>query len=337
MEKQLQLTKLSNLELAEFFNQIGIVLKSGISVLEGLNLLAEDSQETATKTLLSKMIQTLEKTGYFYEAVSAAGVFPAYALSMIKLGEETGKLDEVAISLSRHYIREANFVSMIKSSLLYPGIMLGMIAMVIVVLLTKVMPVFQQVFMQLGQEMTGFSALLLGIGENLSKYSVAFIIFLAVIIVAVLVFRKHLPMQKSLHSQIASCRFCEGMAIALKSGLTPESSLNLVAGLVENEIYRKKIEECHKFVLEGMNLSDAFHKSGILTGTYARMASLAEKTGTLDETLSQIASEYEYMTSNKITRIISMVEPTLVMVLSVIVGIILFSVMFPLLGIMTGL
>ena len=127
------------------------------------------------------------------------------------------------------------------------------------------------------------------------------------------------------------------MGIALKSGLTTENSLRLVSGLVENKEYSAKIDSCASLVSEGHGLSDSLHKSGLLTGTYARMASLAEKTGTLDETLAQIASEYEYAVNNKITRIISMLEPTLVMILSVIVGIILFSVMLPLLGIMTGL
>ena len=337
METKSKLTKLSNLELAEFFNQMGIILHSGISPIEGLALILEDSKEASDKALFSKMIQSLEETGLFYEAVSSADVFPAYALSMIKLGEETGCLDEVTLSLSRHYTREANFSAMIRSSLLYPSIMLGMIAMVIIVLLTKVMPVFHQVFMQLGQEMTGFSAVLLNIGENLSRYSIVFIVLIVIAGVALIFGRKHLPFQKNIQKQIAACRFCEGMAIALKSGLTTENALTLVSNLVENEEYSEKIAKCTNLTMEGMSLSEAFHKSELLTGTYARMASIAEKTGNLDEVLAQIASDYEYMANNKITRIISAFEPTLVMVLSLIVGIILFSVMFPLLGIMTGL
>ena len=199
------------------------------------------------------------------------------------------------------------------------------------------MPVFQQVFMQLGQEMTGFSATLLQMGENLSRHSVLLVVFLIAIIAFIVLGKKHLPFQKNIQSQISACRFCEGLAIALKSGITIENSLHLAAGLIEDDTYSQKIKDCISCTEEGAGLSEALYKSALLSGTYARMATLAEKTGTLDDTLAQIASEYEYAVNNKITRIISMLEPTLVIILSVIVGVILFSVMFPLLGIMTGL
>lgn len=328
---------LSNLELAEFFNQMGIVLHSGISSLEGLTILAEDTPDGREKELLFNMIQTIEETGYLYDAAVSAEVFPPYALQMIKLGEETGSLDEIMTSLSRHYTREANFKSMIRSSLLYPCIMIGMMALVILVLLTKVMPVFEQVFLQLGQEMTGFSAALLHMGETLSRHSILLMILLAALIVFFIIGQKHLPFQKNIKDQIAACRFCEGLAIALKSGITTENSLNLVEGLVENDTYRQKITACSSLIEKGHGLSESLRKTELLSGTYARMASLAEKAGSLDETLAQIAAEYEYAVNNKITRILSMLEPTLVIVLSVIVGVILFSVMLPLLGIMTGL
>lgn len=337
MDTQFHQKELSNLELAEFCNQMGIVLHSGISSLEGLMLLAEDSQSEDEKLLLEKMIEKMEATGFFHDAVSSTGVFPPYALHMIKLGEETGCLDEIMTSLSRHYTREANFAQMIKSALIYPCIMLGMMALVIIVLLTKVLPVFQQVFRQLGQEMTGFSAGLLNAGEVLSRNAIVFIILLAACILFILFGHKHFPFQKKTNDMIAACRFCEGMAIALKSGITPEEGLTLTANLIENDEYTSKITECKTQLEEGASLANALHKSQLLTGTYARMASLADKTGTLDETLSYIASEYEYSVNNRITSIISMLEPTLVIILSVIVGIILFSVMLPLLGIMSGL
>jgi type IV pilus assembly protein PilC len=88
---------------------------------------------------------------------------------------------------------------------------------------------------------------------------------------------------------------------------------------------------------EGHSLADSLQKSCILNGTHARMTALAQKTGTLDQTLSQIADELEYTLNNKITSLIAMIEPTLVIILSVVVGTILFSVMLPLLGIMTAL
>ena len=337
MSKIFQQKPLSNLELAEFFNQLSMVLRSGISALEGLTLLLEDSKNEHEKKLLEKMIEEMEQTGYLYEAVSSSGIFPDYAFFMIKLGEETGTLDEVLNGLSEHYTREEHLAETIRNSFVYPSIMLGMMALIIGVLLTKVMPIFHQVFEQLGQEMSGFSAGLLHMGEALSKYSILFVILFIFIISGLFFFRKKLPFYRAIQSQIAVCRFADGMAITLKSGLTPEQGMELTENLIEDSSFKEKLLCCQSDLNNGMDFSAALRSNELFTGTYSRMVSLAGKTGTLDEAMSKISEEYEYNISLKINRMIAMIEPTLVITLSIIVGFILFSVMLPLLGIMSGL
>ena len=337
MTKNFQPKILSNLELAEFCNQLGMILHSGISALEGLNLLLEDVQTEDERILLTKMAEKMEATGYFYEAVSSSGVFPNYAYHMIKLGEETGTLDDVLNSLATHYTREENLSEMIRSSFVYPSIMLGMMALVIGILLTKVMPIFNQVFLQLGQEMTGFSAGLLKMGETLSQYSILFVVLCIMIIWGVIAFRKHLPFYRKLQYQMSACRFADGMSIVLKSGMTPEQGLALVENLVDDQKFRENISICCSQLNDGTDFASALRNSNLLMGTYARMASIAGKTGTMDEAMSKISDEYEYHINLKINSLIAMIEPTLVITLSIIVGFILFSVMLPLLGIMTSL
>ena len=328
---------LMNLEIAEFCNQMHLMLASGISALEALNLLLEDAQNDAEKEMLLKMIEKMESTGYFYDAAESVQVFPSYSLHMMKLGEETGTLDKVLGALSSHYTREENLNNMIKSALTYPCIMLGMMALIILVLIIKVMPIFSQVFEQLGQEMTGLSAALLKMGESFKKYGLIFAAVLVVIFIVLYLNRKRLPFQKNIQELIATCRFADGMSIALKSGLSPENSLELASNLVENNTVKEKIELCKEKLNEGSSLHDALKDTKILSGSYARMAYIAGKSGMLDEAMEQIASEYEHTAYTKIHSIIGMLEPTLVMILSVIVGIILLSVMMPLLGIMSSL
>ena len=328
---------LMNLELAEFCNQMHLMLASGISSFESLTLLLDDTENQAEKELLQLMLDKITETGYFYDAVIESKVFPNYAENMIRLGEETGTLDKVMAALSVHYTREYNISAMLKSALVYPTIMLGMMFLVILVLLTKVMPVFEQVFMQLGQEMSGFSLGLLRMGETLKAYGLVFIVI--VIIIAILCYtqRHKLPFQRKLQEQIATCRFSDGMSIALKSGLTPENGLDLAETLVENDVLENKIQECKNLLENGTALHDALKDSKIYTGSYARLIRIAGKSGSLDETLEHIASEYEHAAQSKIHSLIGILEPTLVIILSLVVGIILFSVMLPLLGIMSSL
>ncbi len=328
---------LANLDIAEFCNQMHLMLSSGISGIEALHLLLEDVQDDAEKELLEKMIEKIEYTGYFYDAAESVQVFPDYALHMIKLGEETGTLDKVMGALSSHYTREENISNMIKSSLIYPCIMIGMMALIILVLIIKVMPIFNQVFEQLGQEMTGFSSVLLKMGETLKNYGIFFGILLIILFVILYFNRKRLPFQKNIQELIATCRYADGMSIALKSGFTAENSLELASNLVENDALQAKIALCQEKLEEGAALHEVLKETKILSGSYARMAYIAGKSGVLDEAMEQIASEYEHTAYSKIHSIIGMLEPALVMVLSVVVGIILFSVMMPLLGIMSSL
>ena len=302
MAKEFSQKKLSNLELAEFCSQMHLILHSGISALEGLNILLEDARNDAEKELLEKMIREMEMTGCFFESASITSVFPDYALYMIKLGEETGTLDDVMNGLSKHYIREENMAGMIRSSFIYPSIMLSMMTLVVLVLLTKVMPIFNQVFQQLGQEMTGFSAGLLNLGGLLSKYSIAIIVILVLLIALCFWGRKKIPFYKNIHEQLAACRFADGMAIALKSGMTVEQGLDLVENLLENDDFRKKVIDCKETIASGNDLATALHSSNIFTGTYARMATIAEKAGAMDEAMFHISEEYEHSVNTKINQ-----------------------------------
>lgn len=327
---------LSNLELAAFCRQMSIILHAGISPLEGLSLLREDAVSDAEKALLQQMLSQMEETGSFYTTAKVSGAFPPYALQMICLGEETGTLDDGMTSLAQHYTREENLRRMILSSLLYPCIMISMMAAVVVVLLVKVLPIFQQVFAQLGQSMTGFSASLLALGQTLSHYSVVCILVVAALLVLLFCFRKRLPFQKQLQTLISACRFAEGLSISLKCGMTTEQSFDLAADLVEDPTYLESIQACRQTISQGEELWESVQKHLLFDNLQVRMLHIAEKAGTIDETLEQIASEYEAAVDEKIASTISKLEPTLVIVLSLIVGIILFSVMLPLLGIMSG-
>ena len=181
MEKRTQQGKLTNLEIASFCSEMAMILKSGISSLEGVDLLREDAQTKAEKELLDEIYQSVMDTGRLDQALEETKVFPEYLIRMTQIGEETGALDEVMESLAEHYEREEAIRRSVRSAISYPLLMIGMMLVIIIILMTKVMPVFDQVFRQLGQEMTGFSRGILLAGNALSRYSAVLAVLLAVI------------------------------------------------------------------------------------------------------------------------------------------------------------
>ena len=145
-------SKLTARELSNFCGQMGILLHSGISTTEGLHILCEESKTDTDREILKPLINSMEKNGSLSQALEDSGCFPKAMTAYIKTGEETGCLDEIMTSLSRHYDQEQEISQQIRSAVTYPLIMLGMMAVVILVLLVKVLPVFQQVFHQMGLE-----------------------------------------------------------------------------------------------------------------------------------------------------------------------------------------
>lgn len=351
MEKREISTKpFSNVEISAFCGQIALILKSGISSIEGITIMMEDASAEEEKKILEFILEKMQETGNLYDSLSETGLFPPYMLHMVEIGEETGTLDEVMEALSNHYDREDAIGKSIKNAVTYPLIMAGMMVAVIIVLLVKVMPIFNQVFVQLGTEMTGFSRMLMDLGNAINRYSIALVALLIVIVALILYCTRtkngrsfsrrlgyHLNFIRLVYEEIAACRFASGMALTLSSGLNPERSMELVSALNDDPLFQEKIQNCRKKVDEGTDLSKALHEAGMFTGIYARMASIGSKTGSMDQVMNRIAVLYQDDIDNRMNNALAVLEPTLVIALSLIVGVILLSVMLPLMGIMSSL
>ncbi len=345
-----KLTPLSHTEAASFCSQMALILKSGISSVEGISIMSEDAKELNEKKLLTQIYEKMIQTGSLYESLAVTKVFPDYLLQMVKIGEQTGKLDEVMASLADYYEKEANLIQTIKHAVTYPLIMVVMMIFVILILITQVMPVFYQVFKQLGSEMTGFSRLLLNTGEFLNRHFAIFVCILAILVLFVVFLTKSSKGQKlsrsflyrfartrELSDQISAYRFSNGMALTLSSGLTPEECLTTTMHLTESGPFRHKLDLCCRLVSKGEELCPVLLEQEIFTDIYARMAVIGSRTGVLDEVMHTIASQYESDIDEQFAGMIAKVEPALVIILSLIVGAILLSVMLPLMGIMSTL
>lgn len=342
--------QLSNEELAAFCSQIAILLKGGVTPAESLRVLLSDTEDKTTKELLESMFNSVMDGETMAEALKITGVFPDYVLNTVKLGEEAGSTDEVFSSLAEFYDREAQIQENIKSAVTYPLVMVFMMIIVILVLITKVLPIFSQVFVQLGSEMTGFAASLLQFGKSLSRYSIAITVVIVALIGLYLFcsktksgkklsnrFLTTFILTRSFYEDVAIGRFASGLALSQRSGLDTFRGLDMVTELVEHSGVLAKIGICREALLRGDNLAEALKESQMFSNVNNRLISVGIKTGDVDEVMSRIAGEYQRRSEKKLSRVISIIEPTLVIILSVIVGLILLSVILPLLGIMSNI
>jgi len=341
---------LPNLEVSAFCGQMALILQSGISPAEGLSVMMEDAGQAEERELLAELYQEVEETGDFPGALEKTGLFPAYMVQMVRIGDESGTLDTVMNSLSAYYEREEAMRRNIRNTVTYPMVMVAMMVAVILVLLVKVMPIFNRVFIQLGAEMTGVSRVLMNVGSVIGRYSVVFVVLL--VVAAAVVFwcsrgesgarlarriGNRFRFSRKIYEQMASCRLAGGLALTLGSGLNPERCLELAAQLVEDAGFREKLDSCQTRVAQGEDLAKTLHEAGVFSGVYARMTVIGGKIGRLDQVMERVADLYQDDIDNRLNNILAVLEPAIVTGLSLIVGAILLSVMLPLLGIMSGI
>ena len=342
------IAKLTNHELFQFCEQFSIILRSGMSALEGISILNDESQTPQDRELLSFLSSDIEESGFLSHAMEASGAFPATATAYVRTGEETGCLDDVMIGLAAFYQKEIQITEQVQSAITYPLIMLGMMTAVIIILLVKVLPVFRQVFRQLGLEMNGISGALLGIGEALSSYSAVFLVLLALLIGFFFfltihpkgqkLVRKvisHFPGMKNIYTNLDYSRMCQCISMGIRSGLSPEFCVELAISVVSQSQLKDSLQAAHTQLSEGFGFTESLKDSGLFKGLELRMISLGFQAGASDEIMKKLSDRYEERSIGSISHIVSILEPTIVIVLSLLVGLILLSVMIPLLGLLS--
>ncbi|MBR2527396.1 MAG: type II secretion system F family protein [Blautia sp.] len=344
------INKLSNQELFHFCEQLSIILHSGLPAVEGLRLLMEDSPSKDGRDFLESLLNEMEMTGSLADTLEQSQAFPEAMISYIQLGERTGCLDEVMDILAKYYAQEIESSEQIRNAITYPLIMLGMMAVVIVILLIRVLPVFAQVFRQMGLEMTGFSAGLMGIGSVLERYSFVFLILLAALIGLTVFLILHpkgrallsrtvqrLPFFREIPTSLDFSRLAQGISMGLRSGLDPEESMEMAAKLISTPSIIEHLEKAVTLLREGESFSNSLTASELFTGMEARLISIGFASGSGDDVMQKLSARYQEDSIARVQDAISVLEPTIVIIMSLLVGLVLLSVMLPLLGILSEL
>jgi type IV pilus assembly protein PilC len=346
MSKNTQL--LSAEELSAFSAQLALTVKTGIPLSESVMILRDDSETSAAKKMLGKILDSLESGNSLAAALRDAGGFPLYMTQMIEIGETSGRLEQVLDSLSRYYARENNIAKGVQSAVTYPAIMLFILIAIILVLVIKVLPIFDQVFNSLGGEMSPLATGAMALGNAISKYSVAIIATVAVIAVILIILRltpggrmaisrMSRRLFKKLSGKMASGKFASGMALMLASGVDVDRAVDLTLPLMDNFDMRARVEKLKGLIETGESFAESVVKTRVFTGMEARMLVLGFKSGHPDTVMERIAGDYEAQIDDRLDSLISVIEPTMVAVLCVIVGLILLSAMLPLLAVMSSI
>ncbi|MFI3236902.1 MAG: type II secretion system F family protein [Lachnospiraceae bacterium] len=335
-------------DLNVFCEQIALVLKAGISVYEGICILQEEASSALERELYKGIATSMDEGVSFPDALEESEAFPSYMTHMISIGELSGRLDTVLDQLAIYYKREQAMKDAIRHAVAYPMVMMVMMGIVIAVLVAKVLPIFQSVFKELGSELTGFSKTVMDMGTALSNSLGVILIVIVLVFVAAFLasrtevgakqfqlFKTKFFLTRKLTHKIAVSRFAAGMSLMLASGLDTDQSLEMVLPLLDSDEITQKVEAIREQIAGGQNFAEAVSEQQIFSQTYNRMLGIGYRTGSTDEVIENISKRYESEIETMLSNLIAIIEPSLVAVLSIVVGMILLAVMLPLMSIMS--
>ncbi len=339
---------LSNRALSALTMELSLLLHAGVSVADALDLLG---QEAAYRDVLAGMSEKADGGAPLSACLRESGHFPAYVCGLIEVGEETGRTEEALSALSTYYERRTRLDRQVRSALLYPAIMLVLMLVVIGVLLVKVLPIFNDVYISLGSRLSGVAGGLLAVGRGLDRVMPVLWVLLAAVVVLCALFAGSDSFRGRLVSgwqgrrgdrgvarRLNNARLIQALSMGMPSALPMEKALEISASLLTDVPHAQaRCRECAARLERGTTLHEALGESQLLPAGACRLLELGQRSGSADQAMEKIARDLSEDSEAAIEELVGRVEPALVLVCSVLVGLILLSVMLPLMHIMSAI
>lgn len=341
---------ITSAELSSFCSQVALILSAGLPLYDGMETLAETTRGTEYADLYEKAYKGVNETGSLYQALKEDDRWPTYLVEMTGIGEQTGQLENVMNGLSEYYGREERIRSSVISAVTYPLVLGVMLVLIIMIMLWKVLPVFQRVLNSMGMEMTRSGSALMNLGSTIGWVVLALVgaVVLAVVVCAILLrtsardgvmafLRRLFPPIRTLSMKLSSSRVASVLSMMLSSGFPTGEALRLMPSILSDAEAGDRVRGIHNNLESGMSFAEAMEQSKLFEGLHNRMIRMGVAAGREDQVMNKIAGLYEEQVESGIAQLVAIIEPTLIALLSIVIGAILLSVMLPMAGILSSM
>ena len=320
--------------------QLSLLYRAGVPSEESIALLAEDLSNPQISDVLAKMAEEMGEGKSLSEAAGATGLFPSHFMHMLAVGEASGKMDQVLAALSAYYRREAETQSALRRALTYPAMMAGLVVVVFAIMLSQVLPVFAGVFAQMGVELPAMARALLSFGNG-SAYLAG--ILCVVLLVGTVWFLlrakqgKGLPVGKTAAETMDRGQFASAMSMLIASGLSLEGSLDYAEGLLGSSRMTEKVRACRAQMNEGVPFAKALEVCNVFSPLQSGLLAAGIRIGDTERAMDEVAGRCVEESSQALAQFVSRLEFVLILALCTSVGLVLLSVMLPLVGILSAI
>lgn len=332
--------------IADFNRQLGTLVSSGISLVRALKIISEEETNSETERKIFTNVLLLVRQG---KALSEAlyeqhGVFPELMIHMIQAAETSGNLDKTALQLAVQYEKTDKLNHKVKSAMIYPKILCGLIVIVVAIIMAYVIPQFQSMFDQM-ETLPVTTTILLAISNFVRAHWIGILVTAAIVIMGMSLLVRvpavrlrrdrmliHMPLIGKQQQIVYTARFARTLSSLYSAGIPIITSLQIVRNTIGNYYIEQQFDEVIFAIRTGGNLSDALEKVDGFTKKMSSSIRIGEETGKLDSMLNNMADSLEYESEVAVSRMVSYLEPTMIVIMAVIIGFIMIAVMQPIYG-----
>lgn len=337
-------------EVSSFCAQVALILGSGISLYDGMEALSDAAKGSTEYELYKSVSDGVTQTGSLNEALRREGVWPGYMVEMVAVGERTGRLEDVMVGLSEYYEREGRVRRAISSAVTYPVVLGAMMLVVVLVMILLVMPVFRRVLNSMGVALTDTGKWMMQLGVNAGW--VVFVLLGAVIVIALVCavlmrtgareatlrcLKSLFPPVRRLTKRLSASRVASVLSMMLSGGFRLEEALEMVPSVLPDTTAAAEVGQIRDKLNAGISFADAVSASSLFDPLHCRMIRMGVEAGREDQVMAKISQIYQEDVEEGISNLVSIIEPTLVALLSIVIGAVLLSVMLPMAGIISSI
>jgi type II secretory pathway component PulF len=335
--------KVKGNELYLFSKQLANLLKSGLTLLKALEVLARQTKSVYFSKVLDDVSIGVKSGRSFSACLSDyPAIFSPLFVAMVRAGEEMGSLRQMLSSIADFLHAQEEFSSKVRSAMVYPVFMLGIGILTVIFILTFVMPKMSVIFTDAGQALPLPTKIVMGVSHFFKSYGIA-VVLLGVL--GILAFRRfqatpqgailtgrfllNLPCVRDLVLKVDLARFTRTMSLLSASGLTIMRSIEMAVPTVHNPQLKMDLLFSLKDLAAGESLGVCLAKSNLIPPMMVQLITVGEESGNLQESLRDIAESYEADINETTKLITTVLEPVMILVVGAVVGLIVFAMLLP--------
>lgn len=332
-------------DLLVFTRQLSTIVSAGLPLMQGLDILAEQTEDPRFAKIIAAIGQNVEAGETFSDSLKLFNrAFPAIYVSMVRAGEASGDLDGVLLQLADYLEASEELKRRIRSAMTYPVVAFSMIILIAAGLIIFVVPQFAEIFNSFGKALPTPTQMLINASDTM-RTTTFWGIAVGVVIGIVAFLRIYgstaagkytldsmklrLPIFGPLMRKVAISRFARTLSTLTRSGVSILQALEIVERTAGNEVYAKAIREASDAVRNGETLAEPLASSQVFPAMVTRMIGVGEKTGALEGMLAKISDFYDSEVKATVDALTSLIEPMLIGIMGIVVGGIVMGLFMP--------